>query len=294
MKQKHSFDHTQFLVPAGQSVKLTDYQTEPNKEFKGKSQAKKAILEDVSALADAQELLWANARRSVLIIFQALDAAGKDSTIKHVMSGINPQGCDVHSFKAPSTEELSHHFLWRPTRFLPARGRIGIFNRSYYEEVLVVRVHPEFLEKQKLPPRHEEDVWETRFEDINNFEHTLDRNGMLVLKFFLHVSKHEQKNRFIERLENPEKHWKFSEADLKERGFWDDYMHAYENMLGSTSTRHAPWYVIPADDKWYMRACVADIITARIEELDLEYPQVTDEEHDNLKKALEILKSEKE
>ncbi len=293
MPKTHRFDRARYRVEPGEPVNLDDLSTKAGDEFAKKSEAKRALEEDISMLSDAQALLWASGQYSVLILLQALDAAGKDGTIKHVMSGVNPQGCEVHSFKAPSDEELSHHFLWRPTRYLPARGRIGIFNRSYYEEVLVVRVHPKFLQPQRLPPGvNEDNIWQSRFEDINAFEHALSRNGTCVIKFFLHLSKAEQKERFFERLNNPEKNWKFSAADLRERGYWDDYMHAYQEMLAATSTEHAPWYVIPADNKWFTRACVADIIAARIEELDLQPPTVSPDQLEQLQVARRELENE--
>jgi PPK2 family polyphosphate:nucleotide phosphotransferase len=229
-----------------------------------------------------------------LIVLQAMDAAGKDGTIKHVMSGVNPQGCQVFSFKKPSAEELAHNFLWRYMKSLPERGRIGIFNRSYYEDVLVVKVHPELLGSQL--PREKEKAgkkfWQARYEDINAFEEHLVRNGTIILKFYLNVSKGEQKRRFLERLERPEKNWKFSPSDLAERGFWGDYMEAYEDALSATSTEHAPWYVVPADDKWVTRAVVADIVTTAIQGLDLEYPEVTTEKKKLLEEARKKLDSE--
>ena len=212
----------------------------------------------VEALAELQDMLYAQDRWAVLLIFQAMDAAGKDGAIKHVMSGVNPQGCQVYSFKAPSSEDLDHDYLWRCMKCLPERGRIGIFNRSYYEETLVVRVHPEFLEKQKLPPELvTKDIWKERFQDIRSFERYLTRNGVVIRKFFLHVSKKEQKKRFLERIENPEKNWKFSANDAKEREHWDEYMEAYEDMIRNTATKEAPWYVVPADNKWFTRVVVA-------------------------------------
>ena len=214
----------------------------------------------------------------MLLIFQAMDAAGKDGAIKHVMSGINPQGCDVHSFKSPSAEDLDHDYLWRAMKVLPNRGHIGIFNRSYYEETLVVRVHPEFLAKQKLPPSLvTKDIWKQRFQDIRNFEEYLTNNGIVVCKFFLHVSKKEQKRRFLERLDTPEKNWKFSAADLAERGYWDQYQDAYEDMIRHTATKHAPWYVVPADNKWFTRVVVAAAVIDTLAALELEYPKVGDD-----------------
>jgi PPK2 family polyphosphate:nucleotide phosphotransferase len=241
-----------------------------------RARAKAHLEATVRELAEAQELLYANDVYSVLVVFQAMDAAGKDGTIKHVMSGVNPQGCQVFSFKRPSDEDLDHNFLWRYTKGLPERGRIGIFNRSYYEEVLVVRVHAELLQRQKLPPgKRGKSFWQERFADINQFERHLARNGTLIVKFFLNVSKAEQKRRFLERLDTPEKNWKFSAADIAERGFWDDYMEAYEDMLSATSTPWAPWYVIPADHKFVTRALVARILAERIRELELEPPRVS-------------------
>jgi PPK2 family polyphosphate:nucleotide phosphotransferase len=227
------------------------------------------------------------------VVLQAVDAAGKDGIIKHVMSGVNPQGCQVFSFRKPSAEEVDHNFLWRYMKCLPERGRIGIFNRSYYEDVLVVKVHPELLPRQKLPPgKPDKAFWQARYDDINAFERHLVRNGTVVLKFFLNVSKKEQKRRFLERLENPEKHWKFSAADLAERGFWGHYMQAYEDALSATSTDWAPWYVVPADHKWVTRAIVADVLTTTITGLDLRYPEVTGAQHQALEQARRQLEQE--
>ena len=253
-------------------------------ELKARSVA--FLAKNVGELAAAQELLYASDIHSVLIVLQAMDAAGKDGTIKHVMSGVNPQGCQVFSFKKPSDEELDHNFLWRYMKALPERGRIGIFNRSYYEDVLVVRVHPEILTHQKLPPGDRgQKFWDTRFDDINRFERHLVRNGTLVLKFFLHLSKKEQKKRFMARLDDEEKHWKFSFADLKEREFWDDYQAAFADMLRSTSTKWAPWWVIPADHKFITRALVAGITTESIKQLGLKRPSVTAEKRKLLAEA---------
>jgi PPK2 family polyphosphate:nucleotide phosphotransferase len=240
-----------------------------------KQRAGALLEENRRELAEAQELLWANDTYSLLVIFQAMDAAGKDGTIKHVMSGINPQGVEVHSFKKPSDEELDHTFLWRCMTRLPQRGRIGIFNRSYYEEVLVVRVHKELVERQKLPPqKFDQSFWEARYDDINKFEQHLDRNGTLVCKFFLHISKHEQKKRFLDRIKEPEKHWKFSVNDVAERRYWDQYMKAYEDAINATATTWGPWYVIPANHKWVARTLVADILVRTIKKLDLRYPKI--------------------
>ena len=260
---------------------------------KRKEIADKMLAANKEELAQAQELLYADGRHSVLIIFQAMDAAGKDGTIAHVMSGVNPQGCQVTSFKAPSSEELSHTFLWRTTKVLPARGMIGIFNRSYYEEVLVVKVHQAILDKQNLPPEDvHEDIWKHRYEDINAFEKHLACNGTTILKFFLNVSKEEQKKRFLERLDTPEKNWKFSSGDIVERAYWDDYMASFEEAITATSTEWAPWYVIPADRKWAMRAAVADIITTTIKDLPLEYPKLPEDEVARLAQAREKLLAE--
>ncbi|MBT0652804.1 polyphosphate kinase 2 family protein [Geomobilimonas luticola] len=244
----------------------------------------------IERLRKEQEKLYAQDRWALLLIFQAMDAAGKDSAIKHVMSGINPQGCQVFSFKSPSAEELDHDFLWRTNRCLPERGRIGIFNRSYYEEMLVVRVHRELLEREKLPPRLvTEHVWKERFEDVNAFERYLTRNGVAVRKFFLHVSKDEQKKRFLERIDNPDKNWKFTMDDVRERDHWDDYMAAYEDMIRHTSTDHAPWYVVPADNKWFTRLVVSAAIIDALSELDLAYPKVDREKEEELARARFLL-----
>jgi PPK2 family polyphosphate:nucleotide phosphotransferase len=240
-----------------------------------KPRAKEALAMGIEVLAELQDRLYAQDRWAVLLIFQAMDAAGKDGAIKHVMSGVNPQGCQVFSFKAPTSEDLDHDYLWRCVKSLPERGRIGIFNRSYYEETLVVRVHPEFLQHQKLPPRLvTKDIWKERFEQIVHFERYLARNGTVVRKFFLHVSKDEQKRRFLDRLENPEKHWKFSANDAKERGHWKAYMEAYEETIRNTATQEAPWYVVPADNKWFTRVVVAAAVIEALDSLGLHYPKV--------------------
>jgi PPK2 family polyphosphate:nucleotide phosphotransferase len=230
-------------------------------------------VRDIARLAELQDVFYAARRHALLIVLQGMDSAGKDGAIKHVMSGINPQGVDVVSFKTPSDEELGHDFLWRCEKVLPARGRIGIFNRSYYEEVVVVRVHRDLLAREGLPDAHGGRIWAERFEDINAFERHLTRNGTIVLKFFLHISKDEQRRRLLERLEVPSKHWKFSDRDIGEREYWDAYRSAYDEMLGETSTAHAPWHVIPADRKWFVRTAIADIIVATLEDLDLRYPE---------------------
>ena len=251
-----------------------------------KDAASSMLADDVKRLSDLQERLYAQEHWAVLIVLQGMDAAGKDSVVAHVMSGVNPQGCDVHSFKAPSAEELDRDFLWRANMRLPARGRIGIFDRSYYEDVLVVRVHPEILQRQKLPAALiGEQIWEERFQDIRAFEHHLARSGILVLKFFLHVSKEEQKKRFLERLDDPAKYWKFSATDLAERAHWDDYMAAYEEALTATSTAWAPWYVVPADHKYTLRALAGGIVVHTIDEMDLPAPQVAPDDMAALARA---------
>jgi PPK2 family polyphosphate:nucleotide phosphotransferase len=296
MPKSHRLDHKPFLVPPGKKVKLSDYDPGYTAGFKDKAAAKAALLEDVSELAELQDKFWASKRFAMIIIFQAMDAAGKDSTIEHVMSGVNPQGVDVYSFRAPSEDERLHHFLCRPMRVLPAAGKIAIFNRSYYEEVLVVRVHPEFLNSQPLVRDvREKDLnhlWKARYDDIVAFEKILATENTRVVKFYLHVSKEEQRQRFLARLDDAEKNWKFSVADLHERGFWNDYQTAYEDMLSATSTEDAPWYIIPADKKWFMRACVADIISAKLEELHPEYPRITDKEAAELAQAKKQLDAE--
>ena len=249
------------------------------------------MKEDVEMLTASQELLYASDSYSLLLIFQAMDAAGKDGAIEHVMSGVNPQGCQVFSFKQPSAEELDHNFLWRCSKNTPERGRIGIFNRSYYEEVIVVRVHPELLLHQRIPGVREpnDELWQSRFEDINAFEKHLCRNGTVILKFFLHISREEQRERLLDRLKD-KKYWKFSLGDLKERRYWDSYMKCYEEVLSATSTDHAPWYVIPANRKWFARACIADIISGTIEQLNLKYPEAAPEQikaYEEAERALE-------
>jgi PPK2 family polyphosphate:nucleotide phosphotransferase len=259
-----------------------------------KSEAKVMLAEGIERLTDLQERLYACDRWSVLIVFQAMDAAGKDSVIKHVMVGLNPQGVEVHSFKQPSTEELNHNFLWRAARHLPERGRIGIFNRSYYEEVLVVRVHPELLESEQLPASLEgKDLWQQRFDDICAFERHLARNGTLILKFFLHVSKEEQRKRFLDRIDGPAKRWKFSMGDIAERKLWDKYQHAYEDMIRQTSRPGAPWFVVPADHKWFTRLVVAGALVQELEALGLDFPKVEGQALKELQEVGKALKAEK-
>jgi len=255
-----------------------------------KNEAKDLLAEGVERLSDLQEKLYAQDRWAMLLIFQAMDAAGKDSVIEHVMKGVNPQGCEVHSFKQPSQEELDHDFMWRTTRRLPERGRIGIFNRSYYEEVLAVRVHPGLLEKEKMPKKLvTKDIWKERFKDIRAFERYLARNGTVILKFFLHVSKEEQKRRFLERIDNPAKNWKFAMGDVEERRLWDKYMAAYEDMIRNTSRPEAPWFVVPADNKWFTRLVVAAEVVDALDRLDLKFPSVAAEARADLAKARKIL-----
>jgi PPK2 family polyphosphate:nucleotide phosphotransferase len=266
-----------FIVTDGKKFRLKDIDPGETLGYgsEDKPRAKEALALGIEALAELQDMLYAQDRWAVLILFQAMDAAGKDGAIKHVMSGVNPQGCEVYSFKGPSSEDLDHDFMWRCMKRLPERGRIGIFNRSYYEETLVVRVHREFLAGQKLPSRLvTKSIWQDRFEDIVNIERYLTRNGVAIRKIFLHVSKKEQKKRFLERLENPEKNWKFSANDAKEREFWNDYMAAYEDTIRNTATKEAPWYVVPADNKWFTRVVVAAAVIDTLASLDLEYPKV--------------------
>ena len=266
-----------FRVTNGAKFRLKDVDPGDTLHFtsEDKLRAKEGLAAGIETLAELQDKLYAHDKWAVLLIFQAMDAAGKDGAIKHVMSGVNPQGCQVFSFKSPSPEDLDHDYLWRCTKCLPNRGHIGIFNRSYYEETLIVRVHPEYLEKQKLPPGLTgKDLWQNRFRDIRNFERYLSNNGIAVCKFFLHVSKKEQKRRFLERLENPEKNWKFSSADMNERGFWNQYQDAYEDMIKNTATKEAPWYAVPADNKWFTRIVVAAAVIDTLASLDLTYPAV--------------------
>jgi len=266
----------QYRVQNGSRFDLKHFDPADTWKLKSKEHASEWLEQGACRLSELQGLLYAQNEWALLLIFQAMDAAGKDGTIKHVMSGVNPQGCQVFSFKVPSDEELDHDFLWRSTKCLPERGRIGIFNRSYYEEVLVVKVHPELLDRQKLPPSLvTKDIWSQRYEDIRSFERYLTRNGILIRKFFLHLSKKEQKERLLSRLEEPDKNWKFSSADLQERKHWKDYMEAYQEMIRQTATEEAPWYVVPADHKWFTRLFVAEVIVDALESLKLSYPEVT-------------------
>lgn len=284
-----------FRIADGKGFRLKHIDPTDTLDLKSedKPRAQEALQSGIELLAELQDKLYAQDRWSVLLIFQAMDAAGKDGAIKHVMSGINPQGCQVFSFKAPTSEELDHDFMWRCSKNFPERGRIGIFNRSYYEETLVVRVHEEILKKQKLPERLvTKHIWDERFQDIRNIEKYLTRNGTIVRKFFLHVSKEEQKKRFLERIDNPEKNWKFSSADAKERGYWDDYMKAYEDMIRNTATKDSPWYVIPADNKWFTRLVVAAAVIDALSSLDLKYPDVGESQLKELADAKTLLESE--
>ncbi len=283
-----------FRITAGKKFRLEDFDPADTGGLKSKEQAAEWLGKGVELLSALQEKLYADDRWALLMIFQAMDAAGKDGVIKHVMSGVNPQGVQVYSFKAPSAEELDHDYLWRTFRCLPERGRIGIFNRSYYEETLVVRVHPELLTNEKLPPALvTRDVWKERFEDINALERYLTRNGVVVLKFFLNVSKAEQKRRFLKRLDDKDKHWKFSAGDLKERDHWGAYMRAYEDMIRYTAMPHAPWYVIPADNKWFTRLAVARAVVDALEGLNLSFPRVSAVERKALDAARKALAAEK-
>jgi PPK2 family polyphosphate:nucleotide phosphotransferase len=287
-----------FRAPAGKKIRLADYDPAWAGDDSVQKKQRKEVAEvllghQVAALAEAQELLYAADTWSLLIVLQAMDAAGKDGIIKHVMSGVNPQGCQVFSFKQPSDEELDHNFLWRCWKAVPERGRIGIFNRSYYEEVVVVRVHPEFLAAQRLPEQKFDDhFWQARYDDINNFERHLTRNGTAIVKFYLHLSKEEQRQRFLARLENPEKHWKFSAKDVAERAHWDDYMRAFEDTISATSTDWAPWYIIPADHKWVSRALVANIIARTIKSLDLEFPRIDESKRAEIEASQRALEEE--
>ncbi|MBA4019533.1 MAG: hypothetical protein C0483_20410 [Pirellula sp.] len=273
-KEKVEFKLKDILVPPKEKISLKkDYDPGFTGGFEDKAGALEHVAANAQRLSEYQDRLYAQDTYSLLIIFQAMDAAGKDGAIRHVMSGVNPQGCHVTSFKTPSTEELDHDYLWRAAKALPARGMIGIFNRSYYEETLVVRVHPEFLAKQRMPVV-DDDIWKRRFKEINNFERYLTDNGTVVLKFFLHLSKKEQKKRFLSRIDEPKKNWKFSPADYLERAHWDEYQHAFEDMLNHTSTEDAPWFVIPADNKWFARLAISEAICTVLDNLDLKYPEV--------------------
>jgi len=275
-----------YRIDSGKHFQLKDCDPADTGHLHSKEHAEEALQQDIAKMAELQDKLYAQDRWSLLLIFQAMDAAGKDGAVKHVMSGVNPEGCQVYSFKAPSDKELQHDFLWRTTCCMPERGHIGIFNRSYYEEVLIVRVHPDVLKAQRTPPslvtKH---IWDERFEDIRHLEQHMARNGTVIRKFFLHLSKKEQKQRFLARLDHPEKNWKFSAADVHERGCWDDYQKAYEEMIQNTATKHAPWYVVPADNKWFTRLVISAAVVEALEEMDLAYPTVDAEKRKQLDAA---------
>lgn len=290
-------DYTKYIFPTDRSPKLADFRTDDTGTFSNSKEAEEELAEGIKQLSKIQDKLYAQDKYSLLIIFQAMDAAGKDSTIKHVMSGINPQGCNVTSFKAPSVEELDHAYLWRCMKVTPAKGDIGIFNRSYYEEVLVTRVHPEILVGQRLPIDYsriipDQSLWLQRYNDINNFEKYLTNNGTIILKFFLNVSKEEQKKRFLKRIEDPGKNWKFSDRDVVERKFWNDYQVAYEQAFSHTSTALVPWYIIPADHKWFMQIAVCQIIIEKLNSLGIDYPELNSKQIENLKKGKQLLNDE--
>jgi PPK2 family polyphosphate:nucleotide phosphotransferase len=290
------FDENLLVLPSTK-VDLKKFNTAYTGDFRNKEDAAEMLAADIKRLTELQDILYACRQYSVLIVFQAMDAAGKDGTIKHVMSGVNPQGCNVTPFKQPTDEELGHDFLWRISKALPAKGMIGIFNRSHYEEVLVTRVHPEYILSQSIPGISSvEDIgksfWQKRFDLINDFERRLTQNGTVIIKFFLHVSKDEQKERFLKRIDEPEKNWKFSAADVKERKYWNDYMKAFEDAISATSTKHAPWYIIPADKKWFMRAAVGDVIVGTLEDLNLSYPKLSDSKLKELNEAKSIILKE--
>ncbi|MGB3851505.1 MAG: polyphosphate kinase 2 family protein [Tunicatimonas sp.] len=284
-------------VTSNSTISLRDYATDDTGELKDKKEGKDVQKKNLKELKDLQEKLYAFDRYAVLLVFQAMDAAGKDSTIEHVMSGVNPQGCQVFSFKKPSANELEHDFLWRTYKSMPQRGRIGIFNRSYYEEVLVTRVHPEYILGQRIPGVStledvDEQFWQNRYRSINEMERHLHHNGTVILKFFLNVSKEEQKQRFLKRINRPDKNWKFTMNDVEERKYWDDYQQAFEQAISNTSTEHAPWHIIPADHKWFMRAAVSEIIVDKLQSLDLRFPQVGEEQQENLQQAKEMFEND--
>jgi PPK2 family polyphosphate:nucleotide phosphotransferase len=286
---------TPYRVEDGQHFRLRDFTPSDTGRLRSKEHAQELLQKGIAQLAELQSMLYAQDRWALLLIFQGMDAAGKDSAVKHVMSGVNPQGCQVYSFKVPSDEELDHDFLWRTSKCLPERGRIGIFNRSYYEEVLAVRIHAELLRREKIPDRLiTSGIWKDRLEDVRAFERYLCHNGVVVRKFFLHLSRQEQKQRFLDRLEEPQKNWKFSAADVQERKYWDKYMKAYEEAIRHTASEHAPWYVVPADHKWFTRVVVAAAIVEALEELGLAYPKVDAEKRRTLESARALLESERE
>nr|WKN36881.1 polyphosphate kinase 2 family protein [Tunicatimonas sp. TK19036] len=288
-----------YMAPPGQPVNLSEWPPDDTGPFMHKSDTKAIRKENIQHLQELQDKLYALNRYSVLLTFQAMDAGGKDSTIKHVMSGVNPQGCQVFSFKKPSEQELEHDFLWRTYKALPERGRIGIFNRSYYEEVLIARVHPSIVVNQRIPGIHSpeditEEFWQQRYDSINEMEEHLVRNGTIVLKFFLHLSKEEQKQRFLKRIHRPDKNWKFTMSDIEERKYWDKYQEAFAQAITQTSTEAAPWYIIPADHKWFIRTMVSEIIVQKLESLNLHYPEVTPTQLKNIEKARVMLEDDPE
>jgi PPK2 family polyphosphate:nucleotide phosphotransferase len=290
MKKKKEKLAQKYRVEDGKGFKLKDFDPGDTEGWDSKEDAAKELQQGVDRTAELQDTLYAQDKWALLLIFQAMDAAGKDGAIKHVMSGVNPQGCEVYSFKAPSEAELQHDFLWRTTRDMPERGHIGIFNRSYYEEVLIVRVHPDILKGEKTPPALvTKDIWDERFEDIRSFERHMARSGTVIRKFFLHVSKKEQKKRFLARLDEPEKNWKFSVGDIHERKYWDEYQDAYEDMIRNTATKHAPWYVVPADNKWFTRLAISCVVVDALESLKLAYPKVEDAKKRELQEGRKML-----
>lgn len=293
MKKKTEKLAHRFRIEDGAHFRMKDVDPADTAQWRSKEHAAKALEDGVVRTAELQDKLYAQDQWALLLIFQAMDAAGKDGAIKHVMSGVNPQGCQVYSFKEPSDKELQHDFLWRTTVNLPERGHIGIFNRSYYEEVLVVRVHPELLKNEKLPEQLVgKKIWQERFEDICSFERHMARGGTMIRKFFLHVSRKEQKKRFLARLEDPEKNWKFSPGDIHERTYWDDYQEAYEDMIRSTASKHAPWYVVPADNKWFTRLVISSVIVDTLESLNLAYPRVDAKKRAEFDEARHMLEAE--
>ncbi|MCB9082586.1 MAG: polyphosphate kinase 2 family protein [Lewinellaceae bacterium] len=288
---------THHKIEPGKPIVLSAFDPAHTGKYTDKKAAAKQLKKDIAKMAALQYKLYAENRRAILIIFQAMDSAGKDSAIQHILTGINPQGCEVHSFKHPSAEELDHDYLWRHYVHLPDRGRIGIFNRSHYENVLITKVHPELLMAENLPEIHTPadipaDFWEKRYRQINAFEKTIAENGTVILKFFLHLSKGEQKKRFLDRINQADKHWKFAYSDIRERGFWDDYQQAYEDAINQTSTAHAPWYIIPADHKWYTRVAIGNIIVATMQAMNIRMPAMTPEETQLLEKGREALLAE--
>lgn len=293
--QSNFMNIDQFRITEGTKVDLKDHPTDFTDGFTDKKAAEVEVKENIKRMQDLQDTLYAQNTFALLIVIQAMDAAGKDSVIEHVMSGVNPQGCNVVSFKSPSAEEQDHDFLWRCQRNLPGRGMIGIFNRSHYEEVLVVRVHPEFLKGEQLPAdiKSSPDIWNQRYNQIRNWENTLFENGTHVIKFFLHVSKDEQKKRFLDRIQEPDKNWKFSSKDVKERALWDDYMQAYADAISATSTERSPWYIIPADKKWFTRLAVSEVIVNKLESMGLSYPKLSEADMADLQEAKKMLESEK-